>query len=600
VRWGVGALAAVAAVGLTTGSPSPATAGSTGPPSCAPGGALVVITGEVSTGDAKTYRVLPFEVMPGTTRVEVGYEWADDPPPPGTPVDAFVETVLDLGLWDEGGVGRPEGFRGWSGSRQGRVADGQDPIWVQADSAERGYRPDPVRAGTWHVDLGIATVSPQGAAYTVTVRCLAPPVGAAVPEAPVDAAHVANDDPGWYHGDFHMHGRHSNASAPEWDEFVQFARDAGLDFFPVTDYVTNQHHRELGPIQEANPDVLIWPGREVITYFGHATVFGETPHEVDWRHGFGDVTLGDIQADSVADGALFGIAHPTLFPTPLLNPLCRGCEFTLGDEIDWDAVTTMEVLTGPVLVDDTQIGGPGLGFSILQPFVPTAIDLWEEQLLAGHRVTAVSGSDDKLGPDLGSSATAVYAEELSRAGLTQALRAGHAYVRTRGVADSPELDLLATAADGQTGIFGDTLRSDAAEVTVEVRRAAGQLLVISRDGTPIDVRPIEGDDDTHTFTATRDPGSGPLGTFWRVDTVALGSATHGPYLTTIANPVFLADPEPSAPPSPPPPGGEDPGGAPASDGATLPATGGSATVPLAAVTLLAAVLVIRCAARASR
>jgi hypothetical protein len=536
----VGAIV-VAALGSALAPGRPATAG-VEPPACAAGGPPVVITGSVASSDAKTYRTLPFEVQPGVTRVEVGYEWADDPPPPGTPVDLLVETVLDLGLWDEGGVGEPEGFRGWSGSRQGKVAEGQDPIWVQADTAERGYRPDPVQPGTWHVDLGIATASPQGADYTVTVRCSAPAVGAPFVGQPVDPTHVARDEPGWYHGDFHMHGRHSNPNAPDWDEFVQFARGAGLDFFPVTDYVTNQHHRELGPIQEANPDVLIWPSHEVITYYGHATVLGETPSEVDWRHGFEDVTLADIQADSVADGALFGIAHPTLFPTPLLEPVCRGCEFELGDEIDWDAVDTMEVLTGPVLVDDTEIGGPGLGFSILQPFVPTAIDLWEDRLLAGHKITAVSGSDDKLGPDLGSSATAVYAEALSRPALADAIRAGHAYVRTLGVDESPALSMVGTTPDGQEGIFGDTLRGDTAEITVDIAGAAGELLVITKDGLPAGAVPITSDDFTHTFTAARDAGSGPLGTFWRVDTVAPGDEDNGPYYTTIANPLFLAPP----------------------------------------------------------
>src|SRR5690606_35755999 len=138
----------------------------------------VVMTGSVAPADAKTYRVLPFEVMQGTTRVEVGYSWADVVPLPGIPVvDGLVQTVFDLGLWDEDGVGTPEGFRGWSGSRQGKVAEGQDPVWVQADSAERGYRPGPVEPGTWHVDLGVAAVAPAGATYEVTVRCLDVPVG---------------------------------------------------------------------------------------------------------------------------------------------------------------------------------------------------------------------------------------------------------------------------------------------------------------------------------------------------------------------------------------------------------------------------------------
>jgi len=262
----------------------------------------------------------------------------------------------------------------------------------------------------------------------------------------------------------------------------------------------------------------------VITYFGHAIVIGETPSVIDYRHGFKDVTLSDIQAKSVGDGALFGIAHPTLFPPPL-DDLCRGCYFELSDEIDWAKVDTVEILTGPMIVEN----------GLPNPFVPTAIEFWEDRLEAGYKITAVSGSDDKLGPGLGSSATAVYADELSRAGLTDAIQAGHAYVRTLGVEDSPSLELVATSGD-RTGIFGDTLHSDSAEVTVTVRGGDGQTIRIYRDGVLVGTVPIVGDDFTHTFTATRDQSSGPLGTFYRIETF------NGQVQTTIANPIFLDAP----------------------------------------------------------
>jgi hypothetical protein len=572
----------------------PATAGArpgVTAPACRPGGPAVVITGAVTPADAKTYRTLPVAVAPGTTRVEVRYRWDDVVPLPDTPADQLIQTVLDLGLWDEGGVGTPDGFRGWSGSRQGRTADGQVPVWVQADTAERGYRPGPVLPGTWHVDLGIAAVAPLGATFEVTVRCLDPVVGPPFVARPVDAAHVARGEPGWYHGDLHMHGRHSNPLAPDWDGFVRYARAAGLDFLPVTDYVTDQHHRELGPVQAANPDLVVWPSREVITYFGHATVFGETPHVVDWRHGAPGVTLAGIQAQSVADGALFGVAHPTTFPTALFAAFCRGCEFTLGDDIDWDAVDTIEVLTGPILVDDTQLGGPGLGLQVQNPFVVTAIDLWHRQLAAGHKITAVSGSDDKLGPDLGSSATAVYAQELSRPGLMAAIRAGHAYVRTQGVHASPTVELEAVTADGQRGMFGDVLRAASAQVTVRVTGASGQLLAVTRDGLPSAVVPITSDDFTHTFVATRSDASGPLGTFWRVDTLALTSGSSSPYLTTIGNPVFLAPPGPPPAGEPPPDTTvTQPSAGPATAG-RLPATGAGGPAAVAGAALLVVVAV---------
>jgi hypothetical protein len=310
------------------------------------------------------------------------------------------------------------------------------------------------------------------------------------------------------------------------------------------------------------------------------------------------VTLGGIQAASVADGALFGVAHPTIFPTPVFASFCRGCEFRLGDEIDWDAVDTLEVLTGPILADDTELGGPGLGLQVQQPFVLTAIDLWQRQLLAGHKITAVSGSDDKLGPDLGSSATAVYADELSRPALMDAVRAGHAYVRTQGVVASPTLEMTAVTAGGQRGMFGDVLRAGSAQVTVRVQHAEGQLLSITKDGLPAGVVPITSDDFTHTFAATRSTSSGPLGTFWRVDTLALTDGSSSPYLTTIGNPVFLADDESGAPvtePAPPPAAPDD-GSSPSENG-RLPSTGTEAPLLAAGALAVGALMSRRLAQR---
>ena len=70
-----------------------------------------------------------------------------------------------------------------------------------------------------------------------------------------------------------------------------------------------------------------------MTYFGHVQSLGETPGFVEYRHGFEDVTVRDIQAGVRAAGALFGVNHPTTFPGPLFRAFCRGCAFDLGDEI---------------------------------------------------------------------------------------------------------------------------------------------------------------------------------------------------------------------------------------------------------------------------
>ncbi len=509
-------------------------------PACIPGADPVQITGGVEESQEKTYAVLPVDVRAGTTRIEVGYRWSDRRPFGGTPI---TQTVLDLGVYDADGYRTAAGFRGWSGSRQGKLHSNQPPIFIQADSADRGYTPGRIESGVWHVELGFAAVAPGGADWSVQVQCFSPVTGATPASDPADSTHIARGGPDWFHGDFHMHGVHSNPSAPDWPELVQQARDAQLDFLMFTEYVTGRHWHELGTIQRANPDLLIWPGREIITYFGHANTHGETPGVFEYRHGFEEVSLGDIQRAAKAAGALFQVNHPTTFPGPVFENFCRGCEFTLGGVIDWALVDTIEVANGPTLANCTDLNGscplPG---TTQNPFMQLAIDYWEDLLRQGYKVAPVSGSDSK-GVDkpaersrkgYGSSATAVYAPELSRAAISQAIKAGRLYIRTRGVADSPELEMTVSTTDGQSGMFGDTILAEQATLTVTVRGGANQMLRILANGVPVVHVPITSNAFTHSQPIGRVPlMEGPLGTSWRVETFDELS------LTTVGNPVFL-------------------------------------------------------------
>lgn len=156
------------------------------------------------------------------------------------------------------------------------------------------------------------------------------------------------------------------------------------------------------------------------------------------------------------------------------------------------------------------------------------------------------------------------------------MRAGHAYVRTRGAHNSPTVEVVATAPNGERGIVGDTLHTDLASLDVRVRGADGQMLIVTRDGEPAQVIPIAGTDFRTTITATRDASSGPLGTFWRIDT------RDAQAYTTIGNPVFLTAAIPQAPPTTPS------GPAPEPTRDRLPVTGGI-RAPVAWGLLVAAV-----------
>ena len=496
-------------------------------------------SGTLSSADAKTYHLIAVDVPEGANAIEFGYAWSDRLDPLTTPL---TQTVIDLGAWDADGYREAAGFRGWSGSRQGKLHEDQSPVFITAGAADRGYLPGPIEAGTWHIELGFAAVGPLGADWQVEGRIHCNAVSIPRPPAdPVDAAHVANAQPGWYRGDFHMHGFHSNPNGPAAQDVVSQAREAGLDFLMITEYVTGRHWQEWGQTQRDNPDLLIWPGREIITYYGHANSLGETPNVLEYRHGFEDVRLADIQAASKADGALFQVNHPTTFPGPLFENFCRGCEFTLGDDIDWSLVDTIEVVSGPILTSASDIGLPLPG-QIQNPFTRPALDMWDDLLLRGYRVAAVSGSDfkgveddpaERLRSGYGSSATVVYAQQLSRAAISQALSQGRSYIQARGKHASPELEFSAHTNQGDSVIFGGTLNSETATLRTRVLNANGQTLQYRVDGRLASQVAINSDDFTHELAVSTAMTQGPLGTFWRVETRDFQS------LTAIGSPIFL-------------------------------------------------------------
>ena len=515
---------------------------------CAPGAAKIEVSGALARADAKSYFVIPVEVDGATQRIELGYGWTDNGPG-SAPLD---DTTIDLGLWDNDGYRAAAGFRGWSGNRQGRIQNGQAPVWVEQGSAERGYSPGAIEGGVWYVELGAGAVTTAGTNWFVEIECLARATVAEAMVDPVDVHHVANPNPGWYHADFHMHGYHSNPEGKRAADIATQAKAVGLDVLFYTEYVVPQHWIEVGAAQRANPDVLFYPGREIITYFGHANTLGETPQVVDYRHGFEDINLGDIQRDAIAAGALFQINHPTTFPAPLFSSICRGCSFELGDQIDWSDVHTMEVVTTLIEADAGQLGSP-VGVGIVEnPFVQTAVDLWEEQLNAGHRITAVSGSDAR-GHETqipgragyGSTSTALMASSLSRVGIRDAILNGRALVKTYGTHFSPHAEVVVTSDDGQSVGLGGTVvlgSSETANMSINVRNANGQTLELSQNGNLVLVVPITSDDFTHNQAIFRSLVEGPLGTFWRFDIRAPADLTvpKTPIRTLIANPVWLA------------------------------------------------------------
>ncbi len=208
-----------------------------------------------------TYRFEPFRVPEegGPYELAIGYTWA--------PVEL---ARLEIGLWDPDGTDSPAGFRGWSGSREGRIHEQQAPISISPYGGSRGYVPGEIEAGVWNVEIGAAELPIDGppVSYRIEITCTpesaySGPGRTAIVAAPVAGDLLLNADRGWYAVDPHVRGYHSSPNGPSWDQVVQYARAAGLDAIAVAELGTDAHWRELGPVQADAPDLLLWPAREI-------------------------------------------------------------------------------------------------------------------------------------------------------------------------------------------------------------------------------------------------------------------------------------------------------------------------------------------------
>lgn len=258
--------------------------------------------------------------------------------------------------------------------------------------------------------------------------------------------------PAWYRGDFHAHTNHSDGSLKP-TELLAEARTKQLDFFSITDHNVLTAYDQFGE----HEDVLIIPGVEVTMRYGHFNVFGlsgATPAWIDglphtredyehhMRTGEAQYTPNELMRLTRSQGLYNSINHPLL-----------GVWTWIDSETDLRLVDFLEIWNDPSWPDN-QTGNPN------------AVALWTKWLNAGHRITAIGGTDfhharpkhEKDGSivprdHLNQPTTYVYANNLSGDAIMAGLKARHAYMSM-----GPQLSFGATL-DEQTFMVGDDMQS---------------------------------------------------------------------------------------------------------------------------------------------
>ena len=466
----------------------------------------VVLRGSLTGADNQTWRLVPFDVPAGTTRITVDFDYTT----------REAHTTVDLGVLGPDGFLGQDGFRGWSGGNKRSFT-------ISATDATPSYLPGPIRPGKWNLLLGIPNIRRESRAeYTASVRY--EHEGAGV-EVPAQSGPVLRREPGWYRGDLHMHTAHSDGSCLSRKQqrvpcplyfTVNAASERGLDFIAITDHNTTSQANAIRELQPYFDDLLLIPGREITTFQGHANLFG-TFAALDFREGSGavpdwNVLLRDVQQT----GGTISINHPVR-PS---GEQCMGCGWTAQPDFEYAEIQAVEAVNG--LDADTPFSG---------------IPFWERLLDRGYHLTGIGGSDnhDAFSGTIGTPTTVIYADALSQAGIVAAIRRGRAFIDVAGSRDRT-LDMTATVGAQTAAHMGDTLAAPRdARVRFEgtVNGVGGGEVQVILDGQRVPLL-----SDSHVGSAARS-----FGFSWRADGkphwVRLDVRDAESHLALIGNPIYL-------------------------------------------------------------
>jgi hypothetical protein len=440
----------------------------------------VSFSGQVRPQDVRPqpYIYLPFAAPPRTTRIDVSYSYDD---PVTADFGQGAGNTADIGIFDPHGLGFLEGngFRGWSGSSRRQ-------FFLSPSQASPGYTGGPLLPGQWHIVLGFESIMEAGCRYDVRVELTIDEkpeqdpqvmIASSVVTAPAPAKRAPSGGDGWHKGDLHCHTVHSDGL----NTVEQIARNAverGLDFLAVTDHNTSSHHEELAGLGQL--DIILIPGEEITTYWGHANVWGLR----DWV----DFRCTDRQAMqavarfAVDKGGLISVNHPKAVGPAWL--------FDQGD-----SYPCMEVWQAP-----------------WRWFNWESLERWDRLLQQGRRIAAVGGSDTHSIPPahpmhphgLGEPSTWMYAPgPLTEKAILEAIQLGHVFISQDPA--GPQLYLTADAdGDGRyEKMMGDAI--DAREgqrlaCRVHCLGAANRKLWLVSDGVILNMVRVSGDDFVHDFS----------------------------------------------------------------------------------------------------
>jgi hypothetical protein len=408
----------------------------------------LVLEGQVTFKQNKTWMQVPFSVPANVHRISVDFSYTGKD----------EKTALDLGIFD------PHRFRGESGGNKSHFT-------ISETDATPSYLLGAIDAGEWHLLISVPNIRRDVIShYRAEIRFNSPLEDRSFTLEPLATGRR------WYRGDLHMHTAHSDGSCASQSGkrvpcplflTVRTATERGLDFIAITDHNTDSQYDAMRELQPYFDKILLIPGREITTFWGHFNIFGVTQF-VDFRTvPGGGLDVNAVLRDVAAKGGIASINH-ALSPG---GEICMGCRWEPPDPVDIDLFTGVEVING------------GRGLFSSAPF-------WQKQLDAGHRLTAIGGSDNHNAPApmgvagaIASPTTVVEADELSVESILGGIRRGRVFIDLTSSHDKV-VDIYADAGNAHARM-GEDLTAHTGEtvhVRVHTEACAGALVHLLVDG----------------------------------------------------------------------------------------------------------------------
>lgn len=178
--------------------------------------------------------------------------------------------------------------------------------------------------------------------------------------------------------ELHNHSTESDGDLTV-EELMRWAEEESYGVIALTDHNTCSGHEKAARIlQKEHLEIELLKGVEITTFYGHILALG-MDQMIDFTGLDPEAPEYFLKQLRAAGAGVIGLAHPFCIG----RPVTAGCRMDMEIH-DWDQIDYIEVF-------NTSGGTEEMAGAVMGN--KNALEFWEEQVLKGYKIAAVTGKD---------------------------------------------------------------------------------------------------------------------------------------------------------------------------------------------------------------